>query len=489
MRREQASQKPSRSLVGRQTRPVYRDGLTSNRSKVISAGGLGAIPLSLGGEDMYWLQCISRKGINGIRECYRTDWRRLLRLLVYLHELGGLALENDTNFCAPADDEAALPVAYRPDGKVDDDATEELKTLFDAYPHGGLPGLVASLVAGADTDGFVVVEAVPLSDMSGVGDIFVADGLSCRYAETTEGVRRLQQRDATAGKTGGWRDLDESTVFAHGWRSSDNNPNGLPRFTRFLRVGLPDIWEQLMLSDWVQGQAYGRIAGEMDLEPLTNAINQSQVNGENPFLKDADGNEISALDAIMSIIADTKADFENLESSDSLFGAGIKYKAVNPGGSGIKDAFDIRGGRIYAALHQPPVLMYSRSGGALSTSSSEELRAHQGVLGGVRKFAFWFLMQIGNLHLRLRGHDAICRIHARPISITSGLEEARADRMRLGNAGTRVLMGFTSGETEATEITGTGMEDPAQHETWRQAQTDKPMPSDGGGSSTGNSNQ
>lgn len=447
--------------------------------------------MALSGEDFAWIQCIAKQGISAIRSCYSHDWRRLLRILTYVHELGGLAIENDATLCDFGED-AILSVTRSGEDKQDDELTTLLTAYFNSYPHGGLQGLGNVLVAAADTDGIAGVEIVPTPDATGVAlPPILVDGLSLRFHEDQQGALELQQKQsATLLGTGGiWKPLDTTSIFVRGWRSSDNNLLGLPRYARFLRVGLPDIWEQLMLSDWVQTQAYGRIAGEMDIDKAWEAIkNGADSNGVNPLLVDEDGTTISPFAALANIIADAKASFEALESSDTLFGAGVTFKAVNPAGSGIKDAFELRAGRLYASLHQPPVLMYSRSGGALSTSSTEEILLHAGVLTSVRSWAAWFVETAGNFVLRLWGQEATCKLEMRPIKLTDGINEARAEALRLRNSGQRVLMGFSSGDDEARKETGTELSDPTQHEAWKAAQTDKPAPSDGSSGSQGSGN-
>ena len=271
-------------VSGRQTRPTYRDGISRVGSRSLAAGGMGAVPLALSGEDFAWLQCIAKQGISAIRACYSKDWRRLLRILTYVHELGGLAIENDATLCDFGED-AQLVVTRSGQDSQDDELTTLLTAYFASYPHGGLQGLGSALVAAADTDGIAGVEIVPTPDATDAAlPPILVDGLSLRFHEDQQGRLELQQKQsATLLGTGGvWQTLDTTSVFVRGWRSSDNNLLGLPRFSRFLRVGLPDIWEQLMLSDWVQTQAYGRIAGEMDIqqawEAIKNGADSSGVN-------------------------------------------------------------------------------------------------------------------------------------------------------------------------------------------------------------------
>lgn len=106
----------------------------------------------------------------------------------------------------------------------------------------------------------------------------------------------------------------------------------------------------------------------------------------------------------------------------------------------------------------------------------------------MRSWAAWFIETAGNFVLRLWGQEATCKLAMQPIKLTDGINEARAEALRLRNAGQRVLMGFSSGDDEARQETGTELADPTQHAAWKTAQTDKPAPNDGSSSGSQNGN-
>jgi hypothetical protein len=137
---------------------------------------------------------------------------------------------------------------------------------------------------------------------------------------------------------------------------------------------------------------------------------------------------------------------------------------------GVEGILDKRLLRVAQSLLQFPALLGITFGGR-EAWAAQQVKVYVNRLDADRSRVNDLIARIGDLFLRLRGVDMVCRWEAEPITLQDLKALAEARQAELAAIGTEVAMGFTDGEDAALRATGTGLADPEQHQRWLDKQT------------------
>lgn len=468
--------KPGRATNGRSVNQVYTGYAPGN--------SLGIVPRGAGFSDPVSIRMIdkaTRCGAWGLAQAAEQLPLHLLGVLLDIHPLGAMAMENDI---ALAGGEGNTQIVALKDyqsgtGTIDDDATAALTQWIER--EGGVSYWQGLFIQQFQGIGLAGVEF--WRDEDGEYHPGDFDTLSVVYTgrEYKNGKPiPFQRKYGSLGSAVGSGDLDElpgDTVWLEGRGRTRANPYGKARCMSFIAEAIADIAQNRSVNDGLRGAFFSRLAITIPWQQW------AQYARDNPKILKRPGTE-------KSISPEQYADemtekFHELVSGmladDYMFlGEGATAQALNVTLQGVSDLLDRKRLRVCQSLHQYPTLLGIDTGTSLSSSSNVQLTTACEKLELLRAAANRGLVWLANWWLRAQGLDMKARPENEPIRVRDlkALAEARA--AEIANEESLVRAGYRTGEDAAMTLTGTGVADPAQHQKWlesRQTQVPPPAPS------------
>lgn len=449
-----------------------------------AAGGIGVVPRFYDAQTEDLLQRCESAGMRSVDWLRNGGRSRLLRVLVDTHPMAAMALSNnlDLPFGAGATQFYAVKNYRDGKGERDDSETAALESLWNST-YSSLEDLQRAIGEALHTDGMAVVEAVPGGTEAQSGSlealaldgIYDVDSLTFRYRDVDPALGRAgrvleQQQRGRAGKA--WQEIDQNTVFTASNRYRWDRPCGIPIFSAFLTEGIADAYHHRGMSDGLRGAFYSRLVLQSTWSRFHELAKQAQASDDRDYLlKKEDGSSMAPAefaDAEMGKLLETLA---TIAPDDiGVMPEGSEPMPLNINLSGIDGVLQARLLRVAQSLLQFPALLGITFGGR-EAWASQQVKAYVNRLDGDRARVNNLVARIGDLFLRLRGVDMVCRWEAEPITLQDLKMLAEARQAELSALGTEIAMGFTTGESAAMRATGSGLADEEQHRRWLEKQT------------------
>ena len=445
-----------------------------------AAGGIGVVPRFYDAATEDLLQRCESTGMRSVDWLRNGGRSRLLRVLVDTHPMGAMALSNnlDLPFGAGATRFFAVKNYREGKGERDDSETAALESLWSSA-YSSLEDLQRAISEALHTDGMAVVEAVPggtgtLESLS-IDGIYDVDSLTFRYRDADPAIGRAgrvleQQQRGRVAK--GWQEIDQSTVFTTANRYRWDRPCGIPIFSAFLTEGIADAYHHRGMSDGLRGAFYSRLVLQSTWSRFHELAKQAQSSEDRDYLLRREEGGLMApaefADLEMGKLLET---LSTIAPDDiGVMPEGSEPMAMNINLTGIDGVLQARLLRVAQSLLQFPALLGITFGGR-EAWASQQVKVYVNRLDGDRARVNNLLARIGDLFLRLRGVDMVCRWEAEPITLQDLKSLAEARQSQLSALGTEVAMGFTTGESAAMQATGSGLADEEQHRRWLEKQT------------------
>lgn len=255
--------------------------------------------------------------------------------------------------------------------------------------------------------------------------------------------------------------LDERTCFVAAWKGSRNNPMGTPRLASALAVLLSDLCDQDQVSGALEANVWPQKIVDFPwlryLEYFTSSpAGQKMLKGAG-----ADGADASPVEFVTGLYEASKLKAENMSSRSLIFAPeGAGYRMLQAASLGGLDEIMLK--RLYRcmnSLRTPPSVMGYTDGGT-QAYAADQRQLWVDILEGLRAHPNMALLQLGNLHLRSLGSDAIVTIETDPMTEPDKAAAAAVAKTEFANVMDRLSAGFIDDDTAGKALGTDGISDP-----------------------------
>lgn len=326
--------------------------------------------------------------------------------------------------------------------------TEAELELFrqNAYPRGGMEGLIGTALTQAVVTGAISMESVIASHRRGVERVVIVPAADIEFYGTGPGGEfEPYQRHGR-----GLAKLDPRTYSYIPWRTIEANPYGIPPMIAAINAVIRQrhMLDQLDLIlekiGWL-----GLLTMNI---PLRDGIDNDRTQSADEltrrrqaYLQQLGSNlQVNARRGIM--LLDEKMT--------------LKYDAApSSTAAGARELLDANDVLLCQGMGIDPALL-GYTFAKTETWRDEARRQFQDLTGGVARLAADALTKAVRLHLMLAGVPASCWVEFRTPPSSKPLEEAQAEQIRQANAFERGTKGLISPDTVAKELGYDSFENP-----------------------------
>ncbi|MDR3709953.1 MAG: hypothetical protein P4L33_16780 [Capsulimonadaceae bacterium] len=420
-------------------------------------GGLGYIARR--GVDMGTSAAV--QSLEGLARMAVQQPLELISLLPDVVPEVGLAVWNGVRLgCAPGSVRIKA-MTVRADGGSEEDATgtAAINALFDGLPDevGNFNDCLSRNFLMVMFSGMCAVEAVPGRQGSGLAQVWPVNSLTLRFRREDDGTLALYQRQTadpngigifSSGMGGVYEPMPMERFFYATMDGFPDDPYGRAPFAAaltpvleclafirdmtlaFHRIGMPKIDVALDYEGWARTAR--DVVGITDPTEIDNWVVQKQQE-------------------VVNIFAGLQPDdafFHGVNDKVNSVGAGDKM----PDLPGIWSMLRLR---LIQGLKQMPSLMGVVEG-STETWSNVDWQIYAKGLESIVSKAAAPLVKSANLHLRLLGLPLKAAVEIEPVRANQRLTDAQAEALEIANEARKRDEGWTSQETAAMAVTGSG---------------------------------